>query len=79
MPVVRVSELRKMKPEDLEDKLTELRMELARLRAAQALGGTPENPSRIRDLRKAIARTMTVQHESELSGTVESEDEAKEK
>ena len=64
MAIIRLSDLRKMKPEDQDDKLIELRMELARLRATQAMGGTPENPSRIRLLRKTIARLLTVQHEA---------------
>ncbi len=66
MAIIRLSEMRKMKPEDQETKLIELRMELARLRATQAMGGTPENPARIGVLRKTIARLMTIQHEASL-------------
>ena len=66
-----------MKPEDQESKLMELRMELARLRATQAMGGTPENPSRINVLRKTIARLITIQHEaSRLEAEREEEDES---
>lgn len=76
MAIIRLSEMRKMKPEDQETKLIELRMELARLRATQAMGGTPENPSRINVLRKTIARLMTIQHEaSTLEAEREKEDE----
>lgn len=66
MAIIRLSEMRKMKPEDQESKLIELRMELARLRATQAMGGTPENPSRIKVLRKTVARLITIQHEAAL-------------
>ena len=77
MAIIRLSEMRKMKPEDQEDKLIELRMELARLRATQAMGGTPENPSRINVLRKTIARLMTIQHEASLKEAErEKEDES---
>ncbi len=77
MAIIRLSEMRKMKPEDKETKLIELRMELARLRATQAMGGTPENPSRINVLRKTIARLMTIQHEaSTLEAEREKEDES---
>ncbi len=77
MAIIRLSEMRKMKPEDQETKLIELRMELARLRATQAMGGTPENPSRINVLRKTIARLMTIQHEaSNLEAEREKEDES---
>lgn len=67
MAIIRLSEMRKMKPEDKESKLIELRMELARLRATQAMGGTPENPSRIKVLRKTVARLITIQHEASLA------------
>ena len=77
MALIRLSEMRKMKPEDQETKLIELRMELARLRATQAMGGTPENPSRINVLRKTIARLMTIQHEaSSQEAEREKEDES---
>ncbi len=77
MAIIRLSEMRKMKPEDQETKLIELRMELARLRATQAMGGTPENPARIGVLRKTIARLMTIQHEASLlEAEREKEDES---
>ncbi len=77
MAIIRLSEMRKMSPEDQETKLIELRMELARLRATQAMGGTPENPSRIKVLRKTVARLMTIQHEaSSLEAEREKEDES---
>ncbi len=78
MAIIRLSDLRKMKAEDKESKLTELRMELARLRATQAMGGTPENPARIGLLRKAIAQLLTIQHEaSRLEAEGEKADESK--
>ncbi len=77
MAIIRLSEMRKMKPEDQESKLIELRMELARLRATQAMGGTPENPSRIKVLRKTVARLITIQHEAPLvEAEREKEDES---
>ncbi len=77
MAIIRLSEMRKMKPEDQESKLFELRLELARLRATQAMGGTPENPSRIKVIRKTIARLITIQHEASLvEAEREKEDES---
>ncbi len=77
MAIIRLSEMRKMKPEDQDSKLIELRMELARLRATQAMGGTPENPSRIKVLRKTVARLITIQHEASLvEAEREKEDES---
>ncbi|MEM4245780.1 MAG: 50S ribosomal protein L29 [Candidatus Bathyarchaeia archaeon] len=56
-------DLRGMSPEEKRKKLEELRVELGRLKTTVASGGTVENPSRIREIRKAIARILTVQRE----------------
>lgn len=47
-------------------KLNELRAELAKLRALQATRGSLENPSRIKLIRKTIARILTINREEEL-------------
>jgi len=53
-----------------EAKLRELQVELSKLRALIRAGGSLENPSRVKELRKAIARIMTIQNEekTELEG-----------
>ncbi|HDN05547.1 MAG TPA: 50S ribosomal protein L29 [Candidatus Bathyarchaeota archaeon] len=66
MPILRVKEIRDMTSEERIKKLNELRTELMRLRTMVKAGGTIENPSRIRELRKAIARLLTVEHEQKL-------------
>lgn len=63
MPVVRLRDLRQMLPEEREKKLMELRTELVRLKTTVESGGRPDNPGRIKELRKAIARIKTVQSE----------------
>jgi len=64
--VLSVDEIRKMSKEERRRKLEELRAELFRLRT-QAARGALENPARIREIRKAIARILTVEREEELS------------
>jgi len=64
MPIARLRELKLMTPEDLEKKLTEFRTELVKLRAMSRAGGAVENPSRIREIRRTIARILTIQKES---------------
>jgi large subunit ribosomal protein L29 len=49
-----------------EDKLRELKVELSQIRAMIRAGGALENPSRVKELRRAIARVMTVQNEEKL-------------
>ena len=61
-------EIRKMKPEDLSKKLSELRLELAKEISNVRMGRAVKNPGKIRELRRAIARIMTVQ--KELKGKV---------
>ena len=71
MPVLRMKEARSMSNEDRRKRLDELRTELTRLRTMIKAGGAVENPARVRELRKAIARLLTV--ESEAKRTAEKE------
>lgn len=66
MPILRVKEIRNMPSEERTKKLGELRTEILRLRTMVRAGGTIENPARIRELRKAIARVLTIDREQEL-------------
>ncbi|MGQ9538367.1 MAG: 50S ribosomal protein L29 [Candidatus Bathycorpusculaceae bacterium] len=66
MPLIRVKEIREMSPEERNKKLTEFKTELVRLKTMVKAGGTVENPARIKELRRAIARTLTVEREHKL-------------
>jgi large subunit ribosomal protein L29 len=44
-------------------RLGELRTELLRLKTMIEAGGTVENPARIKELRKTIARILTIEKE----------------
>jgi len=46
-------------PEEKRKRVTELRAELAQLRTSVKSGGTVDNPARIRELRRTIARLLT--------------------
>ena len=63
MTVLHVQEIRDMTPAEREAELDDLKTELLNARAVQAAGGAPENPGRIKQLRKAIARIKTIQGE----------------
>ena len=54
-----VKEVRDLSNEELEKEVVSLKEELYDLRFAQATGSL-ENPGRIRDIRKTIARIKTV-------------------
>jgi large subunit ribosomal protein L29 len=55
-----------MNSAEREERLRELKVELSQLRAMIKAGGALENPSRVKELRRAIARVMTVQNEAKL-------------
>jgi large subunit ribosomal protein L29 len=66
MPIMRIKEVREMSHENRLKKLGELRTELLRLRTMIRAGGTIENPARVRVLRKAVARILTIENEQRL-------------
>ncbi|RLI32634.1 50S ribosomal protein L29 [Candidatus Bathyarchaeota archaeon] len=66
MPILRLSEIRSMSKEEREKKVAELRVELMKLRTRVKAKGTLENPKAIKEIRKTIARILTVQREEEL-------------
>ncbi len=71
MPIMRMKDIRAMSPEDREKRVTELRTELVRLRTMVKAGGAPENPSQIREIRRTIARILTVENEEKRIGEEE--------
>lgn len=66
MPIMRIKDISEMTPEDREQKLIDLRIELARIRTMVNAGGAVENPTRIRMLRKTIAQILTVENEQKI-------------
>jgi large subunit ribosomal protein L29 len=63
MAILRTSEIRTMTIEERADELENLKNELVRERALTSAGGAPDNPGRIGEIRRTIARIMTIQHE----------------
>ncbi|HEY5620638.1 MAG TPA: 50S ribosomal protein L29 [Candidatus Bathyarchaeia archaeon] len=61
MPVLRKREVKQMLPEERRKKITELRAELTTIRTSVKSGGTVENPARIRELRRTVARLLTAE------------------
>ncbi|MGC9181346.1 50S ribosomal protein L29 [Thermogladius sp.] len=62
---MKASEIRRMPPEERVRKLVELRMELVKLKM-QSRVGTLTNTSRIRNIKRDIARILTVMREEAL-------------
>ena len=61
------AEIRKLSTEEINKKIAETKEELFNLRMKQATGNL-ENPGRLRELRKTVARLKTILRERELEG-----------
>ncbi len=75
LAILRKRELAQLLPDEKRKKVTELRAELATLRTSVKSGGTVDNPARIRELRRTVARLLTSLNQAS-STTIE--DSAKE-
>lgn len=62
---MKANKIREMSVNELEQKLVELKGELFNLRFQMATGQL-ENPMRVRDVKKSIARIKTILKEKEL-------------
>jgi large subunit ribosomal protein L29 len=65
---MKVTELRELSVAELETKLAECKQELFNLRFQNAINQL-DNPKRIGDVKKTIARIKTIMHERELEGS----------
>lgn len=65
MSNMKVNEIRNLTVEEINKKISECSEELFNLRFQQA-NGTLEKPSRIKELRKTVARLKTILREREL-------------
>ena len=63
MAILHPKEIRDMTPAEREAELEELQTELLNAKAVKAAGGAPENPGRIRELGRTVARIKTIQRE----------------
>ena len=64
---MKTNEIRKLSTEEINTKIAESKEELFNLRMKQATGNL-ENPGRIKELRKTVARLKTILREREIEG-----------
>ncbi len=67
---MKINELRDMSTAELNDKLAELKQELFNLRFQNAINQL-DNPKRIGDVKKTIARILTIIQERELADSAQ--------
>lgn len=57
---VKIKDIQKMSNLERQKKLEDLRNDLFKINSSSAMGGTLQNPSKIREIRRSIARILTV-------------------
>lgn len=67
MPILRIKDIRSMSSEDRRKRLADIKTELQRLTTMVRAGGTVDNPHRIKELRRAVAKILTIEREQQPS------------
>lgn len=59
MPILTKSDIKQMNEAQLNEKLADLKKELMKINTQISTGTTPENPGKVRAVKKTIARIIT--------------------
>jgi large subunit ribosomal protein L29 len=57
---MKTKELRSLNKEGMESKLLEMKKELMKINSQIAIGTVPKNPSRVKEIKKTIAKIHTI-------------------
>lgn len=71
MAIIKKNEFKNLSVEDMKNKSVELRKELMRLKAQVARGTPPENPGKIRAIKRTIARLLMFINQKNRGGAVQ--------
>ncbi len=63
MAILRPNDIRKAETKELLGKLEELKKELIKLNSQKSTGSVPENPGKIKEIKKTLARIYTLLNE----------------
>ncbi len=63
MTIIKNRDIREMSSEERQERLEDMRTELSKIKTMIYAGGSIENPGRIKELKKTIARILTIQNE----------------
>ena len=67
MSILKAKQIREMSEQELDEKLTQLKTDLSKEDSAIASGTQPENPGKIREIKRTIARILTIKKEREVN------------
>ena len=59
MAIIKKKQIKEMSHDDLIKRLSELKLELSKDKGQIAIGGSPSNPGRVKEVKKTIARILT--------------------
>ena len=65
MAIIKRKKLHEMSSKELDEKLKELRLELSKDIASSEVGGSVKSPGRIREMKRTIARILTMKKRKE--------------
>ena len=65
MTILKSSQISDMSEPEIEEHITELRSDLMKIRGVLASGGIPEDVGKAREIRKTIARLLTIQQQKQ--------------
>ena len=60
---MKAKELKVMNELDLENKVVELKRELMRINSQIAIGTVPKSPGKVKEMKRTIAKILTIKHE----------------
>lgn len=59
MAIIKKNDFKQMDEESLKKKLSDLKKEMVKINAQISTGTPPENPGRVREMKKTVARILT--------------------
>lgn len=69
MAILKMKKIRELSEKEVGERMRELKLELSKERASSAIG-TVKNPGRIREIRRTIARLLTLAQSKKKRGGI---------
>ena len=66
---MKAKELRLMNEQDLQNKVLELKKELMKVNSQIAIGTVPKSPGKIREMKRTIAKILTIRNQKHEGGS----------
>lgn len=63
MAILKAKQIREMRKSELDEKLREMKLDLSKDLASNEIGATVKNPGNIREIKRTIARVLTIKSE----------------